>query len=364
LDNQFIYHLDIVYFIPHEKKWNMGIWGGENMKKTILGIVVCMLMITAVVPAMGDLVRNEKKTFFPETSTTMLNGLFDKDPLNWFFPFSVGVEWVNTYHNAPVPKIDLQHRDDAAMGFYNRMITKNPYCKINYNPLNFHWGESFAWEQDFKQTSKGGTDNWIRQGIDTVDFGYFAGHGAGSTGLPRGSAITFSDNQHDNWILESTPTNREPRWGDLNLEWIVLSSCSELAWKDDPPIYPEETPVTLDIYQRWANKEVMNGLHYILGFRTAALDIFGQYEGHILADYLMGEVGGAPSPVRLAWYHTTIDCATSCGSLPQNSAFKAAYLRAWSPGCNTHIDHIPGFGEMSPDPDPDNQYYYWFSWPI
>jgi hypothetical protein len=235
-------------------------------------------------------------------------------------------------------------RDDCAEGFYN-VIRAHPDWDGEFNR-----GNADAWEKHFKQASMGGTDsNWI----DDVDLAYFAGHGAGAgtiagpTGVGRGGGFTFGVNAHDDWVLAAIPGNREPRWGDDNLEWIVLDVCSALALQSDG------SDVTYSLCSRWANADVMHGLHYILGFRTAAHDRC--YRGRYFAEYLTGARDGTNYTVREAWRKATEDT--------EGPDVQGAYLRASSPGSNTYNDHIHEYGSVSDDPDPAIQCYCYSSWP-
>lgn len=176
----------------------------------------------------------------------------------------VAVEWVQYY--SAVGKSDILGRKACAEGFYNIISAYGDWVG------EFNRGNADAWEEHFKRESKGGTDtDWI----DAVDFAYFAGHGAGSTGLGTGDAFTFGVDAHDDWILSVVPTNREPRWGDQDLEFIVLDVCSPLIRLEDGALH--------SLGQRYANSDVMRGLHYILGFRTAAYDSSSRYRLGLLS---------------------------------------------------------------------------------
>ncbi len=169
----------------------------------------------------------------------------------------VGVEWVNSY--TAVGKGNLSYMDYCAEGFYNVIKSHSEWAG------EFNVGNANAWEKHFKKSSLGGLDDsWV----DAVDLVMFAGHGSAKTGTGRGSAFTFGQNANDDWYLASIPSNREPRWGDGDLEWIIFNSCSILCRQGDTSPYPDEEPVLYNICQRWANSDVMHGLHYILGFRT------------------------------------------------------------------------------------------------
>ena len=254
----------------------------------------------------------------------------------------VGVEWVVDY--SAVGKHNVPCRDDCAEGFYDVIRA----CS-NWDG-RFNRGNADAWEEHFKQPAMGGTDSdWI----DKVDLAYFAGHGAGagtiagSTGVGRGGGFTFGVDAHDDWVLAAIPGDREPRWGDQNLEWIVLDVCSALARQSDG------SDVEYSLCSRWANACVMDGLHYILGFRTAAHDDCDR--GQFFAEYLTGARDGTNYTVREAWRKATEDS--------EGFGVEGAYLRATSPGADTYNDHIYGFGAVSKDPDPATQCYCYSSWP-
>lgn len=252
----------------------------------------------------------------------------------------VGVEWVVDY--SAVGKWSPPCRDDCAVGFYDTIRT-HPDWKGRFNR-----GDADTWEEHFKCVAMGGTDpDWI----DDVDFAYFAGHGAGPgtvpTGVGRGGGFTLGVDAHDDWVLAAIPGNREPRWGDGKLEWIVLDVCSALALKTDGD------GVEYLLGERWANPDVMHGLHYILGFRTSAGDSCDR--GRLFAEYLTGVRDGTKYTVREAWRRATEDT--------EGSSTQGAYLRAYSPGRDTYNDHIYEYGSVSEDPDPASQNYYHYSWP-
>lgn len=253
----------------------------------------------------------------------------------------VGVEWVNDYSS--VGKASLSHRDECARGFYDAIKARPHWIG------RFERGDSGAWEKHFKRSSLGGSDTrWI----DDVHFAYFAGHGAaggtvaGDTGVGRGGGFTFGVDAHDDWVLGAIPGAREPRWGDRRLDWIVLDVCSALARETDGD------GVEYTLSERWANAEVMRGLHYILGFRTSAYDDADR--GRIFAEYLTGARDGTRYSVRQAWRKATEET--------ERATVLGAYLRAESPGRDTFDDHIYEHGTVSADPIPAVQTYVHSSW--
>jgi hypothetical protein len=252
----------------------------------------------------------------------------------------VGVESVVIY--APVGKPNVYNRHINAQGFYDTIKAHPDWVG------KFHKKDTDAWEKHFKRESLGGIDSgWI----DNVDFAYFSGHGAGAgtvaTGVGRGGGFTFGAYANDDWVLASIPSMQEPRWGDKNLEWIVLDVCSALAEKSDGD------GVAYTLAERWANPDVMHGLHYILGFRTAATDSGDR--GRIFAEHLTGAYDGTIYKVRTAWRKAT--------EITEGPGIEGAYLRARSAGSNTLNDYIHEYGTVSSDPDPALQHYGYDSWP-
>lgn len=252
----------------------------------------------------------------------------------------VGVESVVIY--TPVGKPNVYNRHINAQGFYDTIKAHPDWDG------EFHQKDANAWEKHFKRDSLGGIDSdWI----DNVDLAYFSGHGAGAgtvpTGVGRGGGFTFGVDANDDWVLASIPSSQEPRWGDDRLEWIVLDVCSALAKKIDGD------GVVYTLTERWANSNVMHGLHYILGFRTSATD--SAVRGRIFAEHLTGAYDGTTYKVRTAWRKAT--------EISEGPDYEGAYLRAASTGSNTLNDYIYEYGSVSSDPDPSSQYYAYLSWP-
>ena len=105
----------------------------------------------------------------------------------------------------------------------------------------YSFAESSAWEEDFKRSALGGTENSY---IDGVDLQFYVGHGS-----PGG--FTFDNNTHDDGTL--TPNDCNRAWGNNDNEWLALTSCQVLADSN---------------LANWA--ACMDGQHLILGFVTNA----------------------------------------------------------------------------------------------
>ena len=222
----------------------------------------------------------------------------------------IGIEWVGVTASPPLPNSGIN-----SGGFIDWMYWHGGYTGV------FNFGEQEAWEEDFKYTSIGGNDvAWI----DAVDFAYYQDHGG-----PDG--VAFSSN-HDDTVLYST----ECKWGDGDLEWIVLDACSPLAWVNQDG---------KTVFERWG--PVFQGLHMICSFATGSSNV--QIRGSVFAYLLTGGYGLTPLPIYASWFQ-------ACGAT-QDSACWSAVLYAtesndpWNPQLDDPInDHAHGFGNVCSDP--------------
>lgn len=250
----------------------------------------------------------------------------------------VGVEWIDAYDclNA------LTHEHEDAPGFYNELVQHDGWIG------SFNWGNSNAWEEDFKQTSKGGT---APQWADAVDFAYFTGHGS-----PWG--FYFRCDIPDDNLVEcdgySGRSNGDVRLGSGDLEWLALEVCNTLQ------LDATLDGANLDVFDRWADS--FQGLHAILSFTTVSLDLAtpGLYFAALcdgrwptvifgLPEWLFGRI---PLKVIDAWFAMT--------SMVQPAPYEAAALYANTQGTDTQTDYIWDRGHVSPDPVPGSA--NWFSW--
>jgi len=251
---------------------------------------------------------------------------------------SLGVEWINTYDCLN----QLSHEHQDAGGFYDELVNHDGWIG------KFNWGNSNAWEEDFKRPSKGGTANYW---VDTVDFCYFTGHGSEW-------GFYFRCDIPDDNIVEadhySGPTNGDLRLGSNNLEWLALEVC--LTLKLDASL----GGTNYDVFDRWM--DAFHGMHAMLSFTTVSLDL--ETPGRYFAAYCDGRwptviyglpewlIGRIPLKVIDAWF----TMATVC----QPSPYEAAVLYANTQGTDTQNDYIHGHGHVSPDPVPGTA--GWFSW--
>ena len=250
----------------------------------------------------------------------------------------VGVEWVNTYDCLN----QLTHEHEDAGGFYDELVHHDGWVGA------FNWGNSAAWEEDFKRTDKGGTaPTWV----DAADFVYFTGHGS-----PWG--FYFRCDIPDDNLVEcdhySGPSNGDLRLGQVDLEWLALEVCNTLQ------LDATRDGANLDVFDRWA--DAFQGMHTMLSFTTVSLDV--ATPGRYFAAYCDGRwpsvvfglpewlIGRIPLKVIDAWFAMTSAC--------QPAPYEAAVLYANTAGTDTHNDYIWGHGHVSADPVPGAA--NWFSW--
>jgi hypothetical protein len=254
--------------------------------------------------------------------------------------YGIGVEWINSYNNLN----QLTHEHEDAGGFYDEL-------RFNDGASGkFNWGDTLAWEDDFKANARGGhADEWVEQ----ADIVYFTGHGS-----PTGFFFR-SDTPDDSQVIgDFTSTNAgndgDLRLGHNDLEWLCLEVCNTLQM--DATL----NGVSRDVFDRWA--DAFEGLHAILSFTTVSLDLAtpGRYFAAALDGRWLNVVYGLPTwlfPQRIPM--KVIDAWFFMAEVTQPSEFESAVLYANAPGTNTGADMLHGHGFVSPDPHQGNG---WFSW--
>jgi Family of unknown function (DUF6345) len=254
--------------------------------------------------------------------------------------YGIGVEWINNYNNLN----QLTHEHEDAGGFYDELRFNDGATGL------FNWGDSFAWEDDFKANARGGhADQWV----ETADIVYFTGHGS-----PSGFYFR-SDTPDDSQVIGDFVTSSAGNDGDLrlghgDLEWLCLEVCNTLQMD------ATYSGANRDVFDRWA--DAFDGLHAILSFTTTSYDLAtpGRYFAAAMDGRWLNVVYGLPSwffpgryPMKVidAWFFMAEIC--------QPSGVEAAVLYANSPGTNTGADMLHDHGFVSPDPHRGES---WFSW--
>ena len=233
----------------------------------------------------------------------------------------VGVEWITDWPGTV---------NDRANWYYSCNNLYNELGNAGWNK-RFNWGNTLAWEEDFKRMDLGGTNNYW---IDSVDLGMMCTHGSSAWDSYYGkvlSSVYFSTN-HDDWHL--TPGDARRALGDNDLEWLAFDSCSVL--RNDSMYYWHET---------------FNGLHLMLGFANTMYVVYPG-DGGKWGDQMLKKgwwiFGHGAKTVTQAWFSAVED--------QQPSGVRARVL---AEVLNNYNDYIWGQGYVSPDPTYNSLYWYW-----
>jgi hypothetical protein len=246
----------------------------------------------------------------PRRGTTVLNRPVPLAPDDPDDPY-VGVEWCNLYHgSAP----DISGTNPSAQGF------KNGIDAVPNWSSRFDWGNDNAWEQDFKfQTAPGGGEDYLWS--DNVHFVFFAGHGSPG-------AFYFGSTTDDHQMVAA-----DAHWGEGLLNWVVLHACQTMRNNFDWTV--------------WCDS--FRGLHQMFGFHTNT-EGSDPPLGTRFALWLSFNWFGINFDMRTAWRQACSECF--------DASVEYAMIYANQAGTDTHNDHLPGVGYVSPDPTNPNVWAY------
>ncbi len=228
----------------------------------------------------------------------------------------VGVEWCNNYDDAP-GLANISGTDNSARGFKN-LIQGLP----NWSS-RFDWGNSNAWEQDFKYSSApgGGDDtNWA----DNVHFAFFAGHGS--------SGRFYFNSSVDDHIMIA----EDARLGDGILNWLVLHACQTMRSNFE--------------WDVWC--DAFRGLHQMFGFHTntqGSTPPLGSQFAFWLSFRILPWLDAFD--MQTAWRLACTECF--------DSSREYAVIYAGQTGTDTYNDHLPEFGHVSADPTSPTFWVYY-----
>ncbi len=245
----------------------------------------------------------------------------------------VGVEWINDF---PGTSGDRSHWDESCDGLYNKL-------RNNGWTGRFHWTDWNAWEEDFKDESRGGQEDSV---ADTADIAMLCTHGSGawdSFWSQNLSSVYFGSTHDDRHLV---PGDAYLAYGDQDLEWLCFDSCSVLS---------DGGPAPYRNRGYWA--ATMDGLHLLLGFKNT-MYVISTGDGSRWADYMLGWrmwfpfVGWVwlrpPYKITQAWFEAVDDLQPS-----------GVCARVLAEVNNNYNDYLHGKGYVSPDPTHDNQHWYW-----
>ena len=218
--------------------------------------------ITPTGPSQSDFIEIlDARASFDQVDTDA-NNRTEGDGKSYFY------EWVENYSSSP-----LYNTSEDATGLGDKLPSD----------WSIHgYGNCLAWEEDFKRTEYGGTNNHY---VDEHDLVFFSGHGSTTSGGEYYSdstrCITFSNSTYDDARMSAG--DAYDSWGDDDMEWLGLSACQTM--KQDG---------------RWAAS--MNGVHLVMGWQTNMYDVddFGKIFAKRMVD--SGAFDSA-YPVKESWFY-------------------------------------------------------------
>jgi len=155
----------------------------------------------------------------------------------------VGVEWINNFppSGQPCNQNSLSYCNAQAEGFYNHMGSHG-HVQV------FDWGDSNAWETDFRHPDFGGDSlNWS----DNVHFCFFDDHGGN-----WGNVLHIAFATQHQFCLGSS---NQWRLGKNILKWFVVAGCQGVLNTNADHVWAV-----------WSGP--MQGAHLVLGFIGDSMD--------------------------------------------------------------------------------------------
>ncbi|MFN2122804.1 MAG: DUF6345 domain-containing protein [Candidatus Promineifilaceae bacterium] len=233
----------------------------------------------------------------------------------------VGIEWITDWPGTADDRANWYH---SANGLSNELLDQGWIRR-------FFWGNTNAWERDFKRAALGGIEQSM---IDSVDLGFIGTHGSSSWDSfwsKSLSSVYFSSN-NDDWHL--VPGDAYRSLGNNDLEWLAFDSCSVL--RDDSKAYWYST---------------FDGLHLMAGFANTMYVVYPG-DGGAWGDQMRQKgwwiFGHGAKTVTQAWFSATDD--------QQPSGVRARVL---AEVLDNYNDYIWGQGYVSPDPTYNGYYWWW-----
>jgi hypothetical protein len=289
----------------------------RRRRRKLLGLLIALLILFGVT-IVPTLLMGSQDSGMKERGSPFLQGRPSPGEDNLQ---ETGVEWLGDKDALPFAQANTH-------GFYDWMEKEGNF-DARYNLYDYG-----AWEVDYKDPSFGGRDMVV---CDSVDFVYHNSHGN-----PRGF---FFNTMHDDTFMFFG----HARWGDGDLEWMILDSCEILQF---------ETWTGDTVFDRWGG--ALQGVHMILSFDTISIN--QETRGGRFAFFTTGVSFGPfqifPAfPVRDAWFMACIQT--------ENSNKRAAVLYSsmaddpWNPPLDDPSnDHADGFGYTCSDPVPAKWWVY------
>lgn len=189
--------------------------------------------------------------------------------------------------------------------------------------IRFNYGESAAWERDFKDTGDAGV-------VDNADLVFYTGHA-------NAHGFEFCSQQDDRFLRYD-----ETRWGDGDLEWLVIAACGPLQRSAPGGAW----------WERWG--PAFQGLHLLLGYATVTFD--NTEEGLIFATVATGfPFPSLARTMREAW----VRAAKETQGPEEIWSVMGVYGKN---GETNYNDYFHGRGPVGPDIKGSDLGGWWIVW--
>ena len=207
-----------------------------------------------------------------------------------------------------------------AQGFVNQLSAEGW-------PINFNWGDANAWESDWDAND----DSYV----DAADFVFYTGHASLNGWLlvtpGTNNFVTVTPS-----VVGASPQTPGDRWGQNDLEWVVVAACGPLQ---DEILSPGGG----DVLHRWDG--AFDGLHTLMGYGAITFD--NTDEGRKIAQY-----SREGTPLIDAWFRTAqeVQPSTNGAGAPDGPTVWVGAMYVVKAGVDPRNDHLWGRGSVSADP--------------
>lgn len=288
-------------------------------RKSVLALFLVVVLVTALFPSVSAALVGSSAPSLNRDSLESPNGPAQVEDDGG--TAEMGVEWITDWPGTGDDRANWYY---SASNLYNELLSRGWIGRFN-------WGNTNAWERDFKPAGGpyGGNGD-----IDTVDLALIGTHGT-SAYDPKWhttlSAVYFSSN-NDDWYL--SPGEAYRYYGTNDLEWLAFDSCSVL--RDD---------------SMWYWHETFNGLHLMLGFANTMYVVYPG-DGGVWADQMRWK----------GWWHPAKTVTQAWFSAVSNQQPHGVLARVLAEELNNYNDYMWGEGYVSSDYANNGGYWYWDHW--
>ena len=228
-------------------------------------------------------------------------------------PFEAGTSWIGQLGG-------LGGSQQNAQGFVNQLSAEGWL-------VNFNWGDANAWESDWDAND----DSYV----DAADFVFYTGHASQNGWLlvtpGTSNFVTLTPS-----VVGASPEQPGDRWGQNDLEWVVVAACGPLQ---DEILSPGGG----DVLHRWDG--AFDGLHTLMGYGAITFD--NTDEGRKVAQY-----SREGTPLIDAWFRTAqeVQPSTNGSPAPDGPTVWVGAMYVVKAGVDPRNDHLWGRGSVSADP--------------